>query len=63
MKKEVPSQLKIFAGIGIVAFIAGNLNAFVFDHGLFGLCGSVVGAWLAYDNIQKIRAYKEGSNC
>lgn len=56
MKNAILWNFKFFAGLGILAFIAGILNAFVFNHGLLGLSGTVVGGWIAYDNIQKIRA-------
>ncbi len=57
MKKTAPLEHKLFAGFGVLAFICGLLNAFVYQNHLLGLSGAVVGLWLAYDNFQKIKAF------
>jgi len=61
MKKSAPLEHKIFAGFGVLALLAGLLNAFVYQNYLIGIAGAGVGLWLAYDNFQKIKAFNAGS--
>jgi len=58
MEKTNTNAEKIFMGLGIVAWISGMFLAFEGNY-LGGICGGIVGAWLAFENWKKIKSKKK----
>jgi len=49
---------KIFAGLGIVTIISG-ISLIYQNLYVIGIPGSIVGIWLTFDNLKKIKMKKE----
>ncbi len=53
MEKTNKQSEKIFLGLGIITIISGVFLAF--ENPTIGIPGSIVGAWITFDNFKKIK--------
>ena len=55
MEKTNTKSEKLFIGLGAISCISGIILAI--EHNLvIGIAGSIVGLWLVYENLQKLKA-------
>jgi len=46
---------KVFLGLGIITIISGLILTFSMRLYVPGICGTIVGVWLTWDNWKKIK--------
>jgi len=57
MKNSDTRNEKLFLGLGIIVIIAGIVLAF--ENPAIGIPGSIVGVWLAVENLKKIKSKRK----
>lgn len=55
MEKSKTTWNKLFLGVGVIAVMSGIFLIVEGDY-LIGTSGSIVGAWLVFENIKKLKA-------
>lgn len=48
---------KIFLGFGVVTTLSGMALVFMEDY-ISGVCGGIVGLWIVWENLKKIKSKK-----